>query len=201
MIKGICFDLDGVYFLNGKANFIKNLTSLGVTEEEAKRVFLKSDEMNKLYKLGAMSDEEFWNFAAKEWNLNRTSKELIDLLISGYEINEQAVKLVKKLKASGYKTLICSNNFPARIKGLHGKFNFLNDFDTKIFSYEVCIDKPNKEIFEMLVKKSGLNPGEIVYSDDDETKILGAKELGIKTFIYTDFNAFTEHLKNLGVKI
>jgi len=25
MIKAICFDLDGVYFLNGKSNFIKAL--------------------------------------------------------------------------------------------------------------------------------------------------------------------------------
>ncbi len=58
MLKAICFDLDGVYFLNGKSNFIKSLVDLGVTEDEAKRVFLKSDQMNKQYKLGTMTDEE-----------------------------------------------------------------------------------------------------------------------------------------------
>lgn len=31
MIKAICFDLDGVYFLNGKSNFIKALVDLGDT--------------------------------------------------------------------------------------------------------------------------------------------------------------------------
>jgi len=59
MIKVICFDLDGVYFLNGKSNFIKALGELGVSEDEAKRVFLKSDEMNNRYKIGKMTDEEF----------------------------------------------------------------------------------------------------------------------------------------------
>ena len=37
MIKAICFDLDGVYFLNGKSNFIKALVDLGVPEDEAAR--------------------------------------------------------------------------------------------------------------------------------------------------------------------
>lgn len=54
MIKAVCFDLDGVYFLNGKTNFINSLKYLGVSENEAKRVFLKSDQMNKQYKLGKM---------------------------------------------------------------------------------------------------------------------------------------------------
>ncbi len=45
-IKVITFDLDGVYFPNGKANFIKSLENLGVSEDEAKRVFLKSTQMN-----------------------------------------------------------------------------------------------------------------------------------------------------------
>ena len=52
MIKAITFDLEGVYFVSGKSNFIKNVVNLGVTESEAKRVFLDSDEMKKLYKMG-----------------------------------------------------------------------------------------------------------------------------------------------------
>jgi len=45
MIKAITFDLDGVYFVNGKSNFISSLGELGVSPEEATRVFLKSNEM------------------------------------------------------------------------------------------------------------------------------------------------------------
>lgn len=33
MIKAICFDLDGVYFVNGKSNFIKELVNLGISYE------------------------------------------------------------------------------------------------------------------------------------------------------------------------
>ena len=76
MIKGITFDLDGVYFVNGKSNFIANLGKLGVSEDEAKRVFLKSTEMNQLYKNGKMTDEEFWSWAAAQWNLAMSPQEL-----------------------------------------------------------------------------------------------------------------------------
>jgi len=200
MIKAICFDLDGVYFLNGKSNFVKALEKIGVLEEEAKRVFLKSDQMNKLYKLGKMTDEEYWNWALSEWNLNLSVKEIVDLLIKGYETNDNAVEYVRKVRKAGFKTLICSNNFPARINGLQERFGFLNDFDVIVLSYDVGIDKPNKEIFQQLIKKSGVQANEIVYSDDDDTKMLGAQELGINTFLYTDFDAFVQHLESLGVK-
>ena len=201
MIKAICFDLDGVYFLKGKANFISALGDLGVSEEEAKRVFLKSDEMNRQYKHGSMSDDQYWEWALKEWNLNLSVDEVIDLLIQGYETNAPAVEYVKKVRASGYKTVICSNNFPARINGLHKRFGFLDDFDVAVFSYEVGISKPAKEIFQTLIAKAGVEANEIVYSDDDESKMEGAKELGINTFLYTDFDAFISYLEGLGVTV
>jgi len=201
MIKAICFDLDGVYFLNGKSNFIKALMGLGVSEDEAKRVFLKSDEMNACYKLGKMSDEDYWTWALKEWKLQMSVSEIVDLLIKGYETNPDAVNYVKKVRQAGYKTVICSNNFPARINGLHQRFGFLDDFDVIVLSYEVGVAKPDKGIFEALVRKSGVEPGEVVYSDDDETKMVGAKELGINTFLYTDFPAFVGYLVGLGVSI
>lgn len=201
MIKAICFDLDGVYFLNGKSNFINALVDLGVSEDEAKRVFLKSDQMNKLYKLGKMTDEEFWSWALKEWKLNLSVSEIIDLLIRGYETNGSAVEYVKQVRHAGYKTVICSNNFPARITGLQKRFGFLDDFDVVVLSYEVGVDKPNKEIFQELINKSGVQANEIFYSDDDATKMVGAQELGINTSLYTDFDAFVEHLEELGVKL
>lgn len=57
MIKAITFDMDGVYFVNGKSNFISSLGKLGISEAEAKRVFLQSDEMNYQYKKGLMTDD------------------------------------------------------------------------------------------------------------------------------------------------
>jgi hypothetical protein len=59
MIKGIIFDLDGVYFKNGKENFIKNISSkFDVDVQSVKEVFLKSEMMRK-YKGGKVSGNVF----------------------------------------------------------------------------------------------------------------------------------------------
>jgi HAD superfamily hydrolase (TIGR01509 family) len=201
MIKAICFDLDGVYFVNGKSNFIKNLREYDISKEEAERVFLKSDEMNKIYKEGRMSDEEFWHWAIKEWDINIGVQEIIDLLIEGYEVNKEVSNTVKRVRQNGYKTLICTNNFPARINGLHKKYHFLDNFDSYVFSYEIGSTKPSPAIFSELVKRSEVKAEEIAFADDNDENLNGAKEVGIQAFFYENFAQFKSKLEELGVKL
>jgi putative hydrolase of the HAD superfamily len=201
MIKAITFDLDGVYFPNGKANFIKALQERGVPEDEAKRVFLKSNEMNNQYKLGKMTDEEYWTWAAKEWGLRVSAEELINLLISAYDVSPEVEKVVQSARQHGYKTLICSNNFPARVNGLQERFGFLDNFDAAAFSYEVGATKPSEVIFTELVKRSGCAAKEIAFADDDAENLSGAKAIGITAFLYENFDKFMDDLKELGVEL
>lgn len=201
MIKAICFDLDGVYFVNGKSNFIKNLGKYGVSEDEAKRVFLKSDEMNKMYKEGKMTDDDYWTWAIEQWGIDLTVQEVIDILIEGYEVNEDVVKVVKEIREKGYKTLICTNNFPARIKGLDKRFGLLDNFNASVFSYEIGVTKPSTKIFQTLVGRSGVKADEIVFADDNEENLAGAREVGIQAFFYEGFEHFMNKLKELGVEL
>ena len=199
MIKAITFDLEGVYFVNGKSNFIKNIVALGVSESEAKRVFLDSDEMKKMYKLGKWTDEQFWNWAISEWKIDKTVDELTDMYVEGSEVDMRVEEIVKLARKNGYKTMICTDNYPARINKLQAKFGFLDNFDVKVLSYEIGATKSGPEIYQELIKQAGVLPEEIVFADDDEKKLVYAKELGINTFVYTDFEQFLEELKKLGV--
>ena len=201
MIQAIVFDLDGVYFPNGKANFIKALGNLGVSEDEAKRVFLKSNQMNQVYKIGKMTDEEFWSWATSEWKLQKTPQELINLLISSYDVDERVVDIIKRVRTNGYKTLICSSNFTARVNGLQQRFRFLDNFDAAVFSYEVGANKPSEIIFQELIKRSNTLAESIVFADDNPDNLLEAKNLGIITFLYEGFDKFVDQLKSLGIKI
>ncbi|MEK7595775.1 MAG: HAD-IA family hydrolase [Patescibacteria group bacterium] len=200
MIRAICFDLDGVYFLNGKENFIFALRDLGISEDNTKEIFLRSEKMGE-YKLGKISDIAFWTWAARQWRLNKSPDELIKLLISGYQVNLPAVEYIRRAKKIGYKALACTNNFPARILGLNDKFHFLNDFDCVVTSYEAKALKPERKIFERLVLKSQVLPHEIVMADDDDSKLKGARELGINTFLYKGFEEFVEYLARIGVEV
>jgi HAD superfamily hydrolase (TIGR01509 family) len=200
-IKVITFDLDGVYFPNGKANFIKSLENLGVSNDEAKRVFFKSSEMNQEYKVGKKTAEEFWSWAVSEWNLSIPWREVVKIMIDGYDVNSDVVEAVRKLRKLGYKTAICTSNFPARIMGLQDKYGFLNDFGIKVLSYEVGTNKPERRLYEAVVVRSGVSPEQIVLADDDAGSIAGAKSVGITTFLYEGFEAYKDQLKSVGVLI
>ncbi len=201
MISAITFDLDGVYFPNGKKNFLAALAELGVSAEEATRVFLKSEQMNKLYKNGQMSDHEFWSWAAQEWRVSLSPDELISLLISGYEVDEKVAGVVRNAREKGYKTLICSNNFPARIDGLQERFGFLDDFDAVALSYDVGASKPSEKIFRALISRAGVPAHEIVFADDNTDNLAGAQALGITTFVYEGFEGFLADLQRHGVSL
>ena len=200
MIKAISFDLDGVYFLKGKENFIFALRDLGVPESEAKRVFLQSDKMHKLYKMGYISDIAFWTWAIHEWKLrDKSVADMIDLLISGYQINQGAVEFIRRARKIGYRALVCTNNFPARIHGLNDKFSFLRDFDVVVASCDVHAIKPERKIYEELLKRSEVNADEILITDDSDDALVGAKELGMNTFVYSDLPSLITHLASIGV--
>lgn len=200
-IKVITFDLDGVYFPSGKKNFISALGKRGVNQDEAERVFLKSSQMNQEYKRGRITDKEFWSWAIDQWKIKAQYEEIIDLLIDGYDVDTRVTDIIKDLRKNGYKTAVCSNNFPARINGLQKKFHFLSNFDVTVFSYEVGATKPDPQIFKALIEQSLVKPESILFADDNPDNLTGAKEMGITTYLYEDFENYIKRLSFSGVSI
>lgn len=201
MIKAICFDLDGVYFTEqGKKAFLKNLVDLSGSEEKVRYVLYQAPEMLQ-FVTGTISEGELWDFVRKYLDIKLSNKEFEELWVKEYEIDKEVRKTVLKTKEKGYITCVCSNNNPVRIRALEKKFNFLKDFDVKVFPYEVGFVKPSKNFFQALIDKTGVKPNEIVYSDDNPERIGGARELGLNVFVYEDFPQFLGKLKELGVDL
>lgn len=198
-IKAITFDLDGVYFPIGKKEFLNSIIQMGVPESEVDRVFAHSEKMSN-YKKGRISDDDFWSWVITEWKLQVKPHELIDKMISFYEPDQNVKQVISRLRNNGYKILACSNNFPARIKGLNKRFSFLDDFDVVVLSYKVGETKPAAEIFEELISKTAVSPSSIVMADDKNDNVLAARTAGITAFLYEDFDKFMNQLRDLGVK-
>ena len=173
----------------------------GLSEKDTKKQKKYLRKSRKMYKKGKMTDDEYWTWAIEQWGIDLTVQEVIDLLIEGYEVNEDVVRVVKEVKEKGYKTLICTNNFPARISGLDKRFGLLDNFDASVFSYEIGATKPSTKIFQTLVDRSGVEAEEIVFADDNNDNLVGAKEVGIQAFFYEGFDHFIGKLKELGVEL
>lgn len=201
MIKAITFDLDGVYFTpDSFSNFKKNLPKKIIDPLIVDQVFQHSDE-NKQFRRGEMDEATFWSYAKNALGVSLTNDEIFKLLADSYQVDPQVVEVVKKVRSLGYKTCICTNNYPTRIRLLDQKFHFLSDFDIHIFSYQVGAIKPDPKIYQALITAANCRPEEIVYSDDRSANVQAALDLGINSFVYQDFPDFLSRLKLLKVAI
>lgn len=99
----------------------------------------------------------------------------------------EMIEVVEKLKADGKKLYILSNiskgfaksyqNYPW-IKELFSKFDGL------VFSGEVGVIKPDKRIFEHILKKYDLSPKDCLFIDDSDKNVISAQEMGINTYLF-----------------
>lgn len=197
MIKAIAFDLDGVYFSTGKKEFMATVAKkFGINEQTVSQLFLDSPQM-AAYKKGEISGENFWEYAIKEWKIRTTCKELLQILQQSYTENKQLLRLIIKLRNSGYQIICCSNNFVDMISMLNDKFDFLKNFDYTLFSYDWGILKP--KLFEKITEITSFKPDEIILIDDNEELIKDVVKLGFHAILYGDAHNIEKELHVAGI--
>lgn len=132
--------------------------------------------------------------------VNTASSPQIDVYRKEIKINKEVQEIITKLKELGYKLAIVSNTIPKHAKYLKeiGAFNF---FDVIVLSYEVNLRKPDKEIYQLALKKLNSTPQEVIVVDDEQNYLPTAKELGIKTFLFKSASKLKGDLISVGTKI
>jgi len=201
-IKAICFDLDGVYFSpEGKQSFHRALSEeFGAEPARVDEIMYRSEEMRD-FVTGKIEPYVLWEYIRQETSIKVTDEEFVTRWIKDYQIDADVQKAVQSAKEQGFITCICTNNNAARLPALEVKFGFYSDFDVVVSSHEVGHTKPSKEIFEVLLEKTGVQANELVYSDDNSERLQGAKDLGINVFVYENFEQFLQELSRLGIRL
>lgn len=114
-------------------------------------------------------------------------------------------RLAKRLQKSGVQTAILSNVvMPVGV--LFTKLHIYKGFEPVILSYEEKITKPNPKIYELAIKKLGVEPREIVFIDNLEGNLKPARALGIHTIcarrtsqVVNDLEALLKQENNLSL--
>lgn len=108
-------------------------------------------------------------------------------------------ELIRELKDSGAKLYLLSNisiGFAENYKNIPHVSNVLSLFDGLVFSGPIGMNKPNRKIFEYLLKKFNLKAEECVFIDDSQKNLNGAAAVGIDTILFTgDAEKLKEELK------
>jgi epoxide hydrolase-like predicted phosphatase len=193
IIRGVIFDLGGVFFEDGTNKFLHLLSSkLKYKLEDLYPIFREGKSLE--YRENKISGKEFFQWASKQLNSKIAPIELNQLWVSQYKEIDGMRNLVLWLKNIGIKVAVLSDNTPERVEYLQNKYHFLELFDKVIMSYEVNLTKTEPAIFQIALKRLSLKPEETVFVDDRQNNLDVAKRLNMKTVLFADTESLKETL-------
>ena len=113
--------------------------------------------------------------------------------------NDPAIRLLRRIKDAGYRTVLLSNTDPERFGFIRKRFPEIMFFDAYALSCELKLLKPGKEIFLAAARLAGCAPAECVFIDDMEENVAGAAAAGLKTILYKPETDLEAELRKLGL--
>lgn len=187
-VKNIIFDWGGVIT---NLNFDipnKMFAALGITnfnEQFSKR---NQSHLLKDLEIGKIAPEKAFSVLKLEMHAGVTNEQIIDAWMSVLrETPIDRLNVLHNLK-NKFRTFLLSNTnkihadiFNKNLKDEHG-FNHFDLFEKVYYSHELKHRKPGKEIFELALKDSNLNPSQTLFIDDTEPNIETADSLGLICF-------------------
>ncbi|HSU98839.1 MAG TPA: HAD-IA family hydrolase, partial [Roseiarcus sp.] len=97
---------------------------------------------------------------------------------------EENVALLRRLRASGKPVYALSNFAHETFALAERKHAFLREFDDRVISGHVGLVKPDAGIYEILFKRAGRRPDELLFIDDSLPNVHASEALGMPAIHY-----------------
>lgn len=200
MIKNIIFDIGNVL-----AGFTwrEFFAGFGYDEEMIGKLAaatVKNPLWNEIDR-GAWSDEQLIEgFIRNDPSLEKELRRVFENIHGIVVKYDYAVPWVLSFKEAGYRCYYLSNFSRRAHAECADALNFLEYMDGGILSYQDKLIKPDPKIYELLLKRFGLQAEECVFLDDTEKNLLPARQLGIHTILFQSREQVVLELEKLGVQ-
>lgn len=198
MIKNIVFDV-GMVLVDFKWRQV--MKDVGCSPEEVEiigDVMVNSPFWNELDR-GVMEEEDvIAQMIDKLPGLENKAQAFWDNIHLTIEAFPYAKEWVKGLKEEGYHTYLLTNYPRSLYKNTAEQcFTFLPYIDAALVSSHEKMTKPDREIYEHLLKKFDLKAEETVFIDDRPDNIKGAESVGIKGIYFTNYEEVCTNLRKI----
>lgn len=196
-IKVIILDYAGVITpTKGFSKFIEeNHDKFNLSPGELHDLLRK--DWNKT-KVNQISSKQYWKNAARA--LGTDEAILRRNVLKTFPIDKRIIRLLAKLKPH-YTAVLLSNQIEDWLEEVISINDLNNYFDYFITSYNTGFSKPDKRIFEIVVRKTKSSYPECLFIDDQSDNVKSAADLGMHAILYVDYHNLIKELKSLRIKI
>lgn len=138
---------------------------------------------------GLMSvDEVVEKYAEKAPQYKQEITKIYDHSHEFIEIYDYTFPWIRELKEKGYKVYVLSNwSEPAYEANKDTHLSFLKEVDGGVLSFREGIIKPDRAIYQLLCDRYQINPGEAVFLDDNAANVETAREFGLHTILFENY--------------
>ena len=200
MIKTIFFDIGGVLIDIHPERTYQYLSDSADVEVSMVKESFPWDAHDQ-YERGIMNNED-WFITYKEslpqpcclirsdfWNAWK--------LLLGEEKN--TVNILEALNKQ-YSIWLLSNTNPKHIQDeIEKRYLFPSLVNGAVYSFDVGVRKPEKEIYEIAMQRANANPQECLFIDDLLENIQAAKQIGIEGIHFISSEQLKQELVHLGI--
>ncbi len=203
-IKNIIFDLGGVIINLDIQATAKAFEKLGISDFGKVYSQLAQSNLVDHFDKGTISEDDFFNGIKKQFDLKHSRQELEQAWNSMLlDFPKHRMDALKKYQQS-YRTFLLSNTNETHVREFHktlhkniGVRDLEGFFEKVYYSCRTGMRKPDKEIFELVLKENKLDPKETLFIDDTIHHIEGAKSAGINAILLGKGEEFEEVLRGV----
>ena len=115
------------------------------------------------------------------------------------DLNEPMVLWARSLQNRNIRTGILSNIGDRMETGIRERFDWIGHFDHCTWSHALKMAKPEIEIYQHAAEGLGTNPERVLFIDDREENIRGARAAGMVALLYSTHADFVEQMQQMGL--
>ena len=155
------------------------------------------------YDRGTLSGTEYWSNIAREIAFPFADQRLTELQQLDVEmwtdLNLPMVEWAQRLQNAGILTGILSNIGDAMEQGVRAKFTWIDGFTHATWSHTLKMRKPEPEIYAAAAHGLGVEPSQVLFIDDREDNVAGARAVGMRAVVYGPHAEFERELERMGL--
>jgi len=182
----VIFDYGGVLCYAPAREEVTQYAAGSGLEESA--FFKLYTETREYYGCAAAGYASHWHRIAKQAGFTISEAAVKDFIEKESGLwtrpNPETLTLVREIKGTGRKVAILSNMTFDLLQVLRPKFDWLGEFDVRIWSCEEGCAKPDASIYRKCLDALGCEPGRSLFFDDRPPNVEAAKRLGIEAHLF-----------------